>query len=170
MGRKPAQVRSAEEPILQCCDDEERGGLRRKTGGIDYEIVEARIVDVLLEMGAHVAAAREIVPLQVREGSRGRAVEQPGDAFCANFQRCDEPNMQAARDIAGDEMCGATDEDHAADVCQLEDGLGNLVFTRPERRMQPDEFTDHGISFGDTVFGQKRREALRQAVVCQRVG
>ena len=55
-------------------------------------------------------------------------------------------------------------------MCELEDGLGNLVFKRSERRMQPDEFTDHGISFGDTVFGQKRREALRQAVECQRVG
>jgi hypothetical protein len=127
------------------------------------------MVDVLLEMGVHPAAAREIVARRMREGGGG-ADEQAGDALGADLRLGGERDRQTAGDAAGDESGGAAGEDHVADVRQLQDGLGNLLFQRPARRMQPDQFADEGLGFGEAVGGQKRREPLRPAVVCQRVG
>ena len=72
--------------------------------------------------------------------------------------------MEAAREIAGDKVGGATGEDHAAQLGDLEDGLRDAVLQFPEGRMQADDFADHPLDLGDAVLRQVGREMLRQVV------
>ena len=81
----------------------------------------------------------------------------------------DEPDVEPAGHATGDEVRGAAGENHATDMRELQDGLGDLLLERPERRMQADEFADDGLCFRDAVLWEVVGELRGQLMMQERL-
>lgn len=133
--------------IVHGTDDERGGGIGVEVVGVDHEVVEVRVVDISVEVGADEAATRVVLLVEQVGDLVVAAVLFGGQSRDARLARGDEANVQAAGLVARDEMRGATGEDDVPDVRELEHGFGDFLFQLPEGRMKTNELTDGGTNF-----------------------
>lgn len=154
--------------MLQRSGDQLGGSMSAEVIGVEHEIVGVWIVEIGVEVLPHEPPASVVVFVDVFRGGGAAEVHFGRDPCDADIARGNQSHVQSARQRVRDEVCGAASEDHVADVCQLEDGLGDLLLQLPERGMQADEFADRGPDLRHAVFRQIFGERCRKAVVFQR--
>ena len=106
----------------------------------------------------------------VEDGLACGGFVRPGQflvAVDAGLARGDQAHMETARNMTGENIGAAAGENHAAELRELDDGLGDLVLQFPEGGMETDEFADQALCLGAAVLRQIRGETFGQMMLGQ---
>src|ERR1017187_9001474 len=85
----------------------------------------------------------------------------------ALFQGTDQSHMIDVLKFVGKDRGASANQDHVAQLSQVEDCLGGLADQGPGGRMQAEQFIHHVRNLGDAIFGHKPGQAMGQIVILQ---